>query len=112
MTFEFKGWDWTELISVLGLDEEYTRDVDNAAPENFFEAEKAFIEKMGNIICGYPHNHTEEETEVFIGHLRAFLRKVADLSGYYKPYFEGILNLEDMHVFCQIYASNVGSMWT
>ena len=111
MEEKFKGWDWTELITLLGMDEEYTRNVDNAEPEDYYEAEQEFLKKMGNKICGYNHEHPED-ADRFIGELRAFLRRVADLSGHYKPFFEGILGLEDNDVFLQMYAMFLGCMWT
>ena len=110
MEEKFKGWDWEELIPLLGMEEEYARS-EEAPYGECLQAEKKLLDAMATKICGYNRNHPED-ADRFIGELRAFLRKVADQSGYYKPFFEGILNLEDKDVFLQMYATFIGSMWT
>jgi len=113
--FEFKGWDWTELLPLVGMEEEYKREVDDAEPKDCFEAEEAFGKRMSEKIRLYCHEHTEEETKEFIGHLRAYLQKVVEHEleqGYYEPYYQGILNTEHDEVFLQAYALNLTGMWT
>ena len=107
---EFKGWDWEELIPLLGMEEEYARS-EKAEYGDILQAEKKLLDAMGNKICGYNREHPEDADRL-IGELRTFLRKVADQSGYYKPFFEGILNLEEKDVFLQMFAMFIGGMWT
>jgi len=112
MTIEFKGWDWTELLPLLNLEEEYKARVEDIQ-HNMFEAEAAFAKEMAEQICSYPYNHTKEETALFIQQLRAFLQKIVDLNiGYDAPYFQGILNVQSDEVFLQCYAHNLTWMWT
>jgi len=111
--YEFKGWDWTELLPVVGMEEEYEKEVEDVDPMDYCKAEEAFGVKMSDKIRRYCFEHTEEETKEFVEHLRAYLQKVAEFEhSYYGPYYQGILNLECDEVFLQVYALNLTGMWT
>lgn len=110
---KFKGWDWTELNSVVGMEEEF-KELDNA-PKDYMKREVAFAKSMAEKIRLYSHEHTEEETKEFVAHLRAFLQKIVEWEtehGYYAPFYQGILNMEHDESFLQVYARNLRGMWT
>jgi hypothetical protein len=111
--YEFKGWDWTELAPVMGMEEELKQLED--VPKDYMKSEKALAENMSAKIRSYmcPMDCTEEEKQEVIGHLRAFLKKVADVTpGYSRPFYKGILAVENDDTFLQIYAWNLICMWT
>ena len=108
---EFKGWDWTELFQLFPeLDAEFERS-NNAdlpaypEPGNWIDTEAELGQKLALAIVGV----SDEET---IAQLRTFLDKVASASGYYEPYFRGILAIENNEVFVQVYSWHVTCMWT
>lgn len=111
--YDFKGWDWTELVPVLDMEEEF-QDLDNCAPGDYHQLETAFGARMAEKIRLYCYSHTEEETNLLVKHLRAYLQKVVEWEfqyGHYGPYYQGILNTEWNEVFLQIYALNLTGMW-
>lgn len=111
MEYEFKGWDWTELVPVFGLEAEFEKS-ENVPASASLAAEVEFGERLANEIRSYILRPEEEVKEIII-HLRAFLQKIIDCElGYDIPFWQGILNVEDDHTFLQIYAHNVTSMWT
>lgn len=109
--YKFKGWDWTELTPLLGMEEEYERKIQNAKG-SWIEAEGVLLDKMRCNIVAYPDKHSVEETQQFIKHLRAFLQVIVDFGGYYTPLYQGILNVEHDEVFLQVYSWNLEHMWT
>jgi len=112
--YEFKGWDWTELVPVIGMEEELQK-LDAVDPNEHDKAEDAFGKRMAEKIRSYSHQHTEEETKEFVTHLRTFLQKIVEWEtkhSYYAPFYQGILNMEDNDSFLQVYARNLRGMWT
>ena len=124
--YKFKGWDWAELVPILGMEEEFKNEIEPwfgddsskiAGYKFFHEAEEAFGKKMGNKMRGYPYDHTEKETKLFIKHLRAFLKVIISedkkiTGGAYKPFYKGILKIKHHDVFLSVYSHNLTCMWT
>lgn len=110
--YEFKGWDWTELAPVMGMEEELKEIA--SVPKDYMKLEAVLGKEMASKMLRYPDEHTEEETELFIKHLRTFLQLIVDMEhmGHYKPYYEGILKTENNDVFLSVYSRNLTSMWT
>jgi len=121
--YKFKGWDWAELVPILGMEEEFKNEIEPwfgddsskiAGYKFFHEAEEAFGKKMGNRMRAYPYEHTEKETKLLIKHLRAYLRRIVGMKhmGHYKPFYKGILKIKHNDVFLSIYSHNLTCMWT
>jgi len=49
--YEFKGWDWTELIPVLGLEAEY-EEMEQSPPGMTFKADQKLGEMLAGRIAG------------------------------------------------------------
>lgn len=96
----FKGFDWSELGPVLGLDY-----------DNFKTDEEALLAFQEALLHASFRHDGKGDVEIANG-VRQFLVALEKCGGYLTPFYRGLRSIEHDGVMLGITASNLGCLWS